>query len=369
MADSSFVARRPFPGIAALVLVCLSACGKSEQALPPPRTVETILAASTSEGAGSAYPGQVVSRFEIDYGFRVGGMLVARSVEVGQYVEAGTVLARLDPSDVEINLRGTTAQSEAAAARSRAESADLERSRRLLAEGFMSQAEFDRLEAGAESAQGQLRASRAQEAGVSQQLSYTVLRARRSGVVTSVSGDAGEVVGAGQPVVSIAEPGALEIAISIPEGEVARFRASTLGVRLWTRPDVTYPGSLRTMAGAANPQTRTFDARVAFEGTGPDTVLGTTAEVLAQGQATNDDGIALPTTALVDRRGQPTVWVVAGSPSRATPRTVTIAAVRDDVVIVARGLRAGERVVTAGAHLLKPNEQVRPTSTTASANR
>jgi RND family efflux transporter MFP subunit len=360
---------RPGFGLVALALLGLSGCGNQDQPPAPPRTVETILAVSTSDLADAVYPGQVVSRFAIDYGFRVGGMLVARPVEVGQYVEAGTVLARLDPSDAEINLRGATAQAQAAAAQSQAETADLERSRRLVAEGFMSQAEFDRLQAGADAARGQLRASRAQQAGVSQQLTYTVLRARRSGVVTAVSAEAGEVVGAGQPIISIAEPGALEVAVSIPEGEVGRFRASTLGVRLWARPDQTYPGSLRTLSGAANPQTRTFDARVAFGGTGPDAVLGATAEVSVQTPAADDSGIVLPTTAVIERAGQPTVWVVAGSPSRVTARGVTIGAVRDDTIIVTGGLRAGERVVTAGGHLLKPNEQVRPTPSTASTNR
>jgi multidrug efflux pump subunit AcrA (membrane-fusion protein) len=106
---------RPGFGLVALALLGLSGCGNQDQPPAPPRTVETILAVSTSDLADAVYPGQVVSRFAIDYGFRVGGMLVARPVEVGQYVEAGTVLARLDPSDAEINLRGATAQAQAAA--------------------------------------------------------------------------------------------------------------------------------------------------------------------------------------------------------------------------------------------------------------
>jgi RND family efflux transporter MFP subunit len=161
-------------------------------------------------------------------------MIIARPVEVGQQVAAGQILARLDPKDVDVSLQSATAQTSAAAAQSQAQTTDLARARRLLGEGFISQAEFDRQEAATRSALAQLRSARAQQTGASQQLSYTALRASQAGVVTTVQGDVGEVVPAGQPIVVVQSPGALEVATNVPEGEVARFRAARLGVRLWT---------------------------------------------------------------------------------------------------------------------------------------
>jgi multidrug efflux system membrane fusion protein len=80
-----------------------------------------------------------------------------------------------------------------------------------------------------------------------------------------VQGEVGEVVPAGQPVVVVQSPGAIEVAISIPEGKVAALRSARLGVRLWTDPKKIYPARIRTLSAAANQQTRTFDARIPFD--------------------------------------------------------------------------------------------------------
>lgn len=358
-------------GVAAAALgagLSLAGCGKEETPPEAPRLVETIVAASDTAAASSTYSGQVVSKYSADYGFRVGGMLIARDVEVGQQVVAGQVLARLDPKDIDVNVRNASAQTAASAAQAQAQTADLARSRQLVAEGFMSKAEFDRVKAGAESSQAQLNAARAQQTGAQQQLSYTVLRATRAGVVTAVNGDVGEVVPAGQPVVSVAAPGSLEVAISIPEGEVARFRGARLGVRLWTQPDQVFPATIRTLAGAANPQTRTFDARVSFTAPGGQAAIGGTAEVVAYaGQGAQ--GVAVPTTAVIPTGANQVVWVVSGTPAKVQPRTVTLGAVHDDDVIIATGVKPGERIVTAGGHLLRPGQSVRPIVSSTDANR
>jgi RND family efflux transporter MFP subunit len=258
----------------------LAACSGHEEPAAPPRTVETTIVTPASGAVSTVYSGQVVSRYAGNYGFRIGGMIVERPVEVGQSVSAGQILARLDPRDVDVSVRSASAQTSAAAAQSSAQTTDLARARRLLAEGFISQAEFDRQQAATQSAQAQLRSARAQQTGASQQLSYTALRASRAGVVTAVQGEVGEVVPAGQPVVVVQSPGAIEVAISIPEGEVAALRSARLGVRLWTDPKKIYPARIRTLSAAANQQTRTFDARIPFDAPPGAAAIGGTAEVV-----------------------------------------------------------------------------------------
>jgi RND family efflux transporter MFP subunit len=167
--------------IAALpALGMLAACSGHEEPAAPPRTVETTIVTPASGAVSTVYSGQVVSRYAGNYGFRIGGMIVERPVEVGQSVSAGQILARLDPRDVDVSVRSASAQTSAAAAQS-SQTTDLARARRLLAEGFISQAEFDRQQAATQSAQAQLRSARAQQTGASQQLSYT--RCARAGPV------------------------------------------------------------------------------------------------------------------------------------------------------------------------------------------
>ncbi len=364
--------KTPTPSLVLLAVMAtagsLAGCGKAEQAARPLRTVETVVVAPASGAVSRVYSAQVVSRYSGDYGFRISGMITERPVEIGQQVSAGQVLARLDPQDVQVNVRSAAAQTSAAAAQSEAQTTDLARARRLLAEGFISQAEFDRLQASSRSAQAQLRSARAQQTGADQQLSYTVLRASRSGVVTAVHGDAGEVVPAGQPVVVVESPGAMEVATSVPEGEVTTFRGSQLGVRFWTNPSQTYPARIRTLSAAANAQTRTFDARVAFDAPPGAAAIGSTAEVVIN-EPVAQRALRVPLSAIT-RRGQASVvWVVSGKPATVQPRPVTIQATQDSDVLLASGIRAGDRVVSAGAHLLRPGEVVRPVASSASANR
>lgn len=340
-------------------LCLLAGCGSRTPASVAPRTVETIVLKPASGAVSTVYSGQVVSRYVGNYGFRVGGMIIARPVEVGQQVAAGQVLARLDPKDVDVSLQSATAQTSAAAAQSQAQTTDLARARRLLGEGFISQAEFDRQEAATRSALAQLRSARAQQTGATQQLSYTALRASRAGVVTAVQGDVGEVVPASQPIVVVESPGALEVATSVPEGEVARFRAARLGVRLWTSPGRIYPARIRTLSAAANAQTRTFDTRILFDAPPGAAAIGSTAEVVID-DAVGPAAQRVPLSAIARQDGRAVIWTVSGTPAKVQPRPVTVQAVQDNDALVTSGVRAGDRIVTAGAHLLKPGDIVRP---------
>ncbi|WP_304273931.1 efflux RND transporter periplasmic adaptor subunit [Caulobacter segnis] len=345
-------------------VVILTGCGPQKTPAPPYRTVEAIVAAPATGSLRSVYSGQVVARYSIQYGFRVPGQIASRPVEIGQTVAAGQVLASLDPKDLAANARGAAAQTSAADAQANAQSADLQRARSLLAQGFISKAEFDQTQAAAKGAQAQLRAAQAQQTGAGQQLSYSSLRAVRAGVVTAVAGEAGQVVAAGQPVVTVDTPGELEIAVSVPEGEVSAFRGASLGVRLWNSSQV-FPGQVRTLSAAANPQTRTFDARVAFKPPPGVAAIGGTAEVIVQQSAADGATLRVPLAAVTERDGHSVVWVISGQPQRVQPRIVTIKAMQDNAVLLAGGLAPGERIVSAGAHLMRPGQAVTAVSSSA----
>lgn len=350
-----------------LPILLVAGCGGNEATIEVPRGVETMVVAPGSADTSAIYSGPVVSRYSGSYGFRLSGMITARSVEIGQRVSQGQILARLDPRDVEVNVRSAQAQSAAAATRANAQIADLARARALLAEGFISPAEFDQTRAATAGAQAQLRSAQESQTSVQQQLSYTVLRAGRAGVVTAVSGDVGEVVAAGQPIVTVEEPGSIEVSVAIPEGEVGRFRSSSLSVRSWASPGVTYPGYIRTIAAAASPQTRTFEARIAFTAPLGAVAIGNTAEVLAE-QSVSAPRYRVPLAAVTRDQGVSVVWIVSGTPAIVRPRRVEISSVQDNFVLITTGLRPGDRIASAGAHLLKAGQKVRILPSTAKAD-
>lgn len=355
--------------VVACVATMLAACGQqnNDQKEHDTRPVETVMVGPATGSVSTIYSGQVVPEYAGNYGFRVAGMIVERFVDVGDTVKAGQILAKLDPKDIDTHVRAAKAQVSAAQAQAETLAADLRRARKLAVEGFISAAELDRVKAGSESADSQLQAARALLTEAQQAYSYTELRSAKAGVVVAVRGDAGEVVPAGLPVVTVADPSELEAAVSVPEGEVARFRSAQLGVRLWTDRSTTYPAKIRTLSAAADPKTRTFDARVSFVAPAGAAAIGNTAEVVVKERVTADL-VRVPLSAVVEHQGQSAVWVVSGEPPIAHPRTVTIQTAQNNALLLSSGVQAGELIVSAGAHLLKDGQVVRPVSSSESSS-
>jgi len=343
--------------LAALSTLALAGCGSSDVTPAPNRPVETFVVPADSGGTKTVYSGSVVSRYDGQYSFRTSGIVSERLVEFGQEVTAGQALARLNTTDASLSLQSADAQVAAAAAAQVQQNADLERSRALLGRGFVSKNEIERRQTSADQASAQLRLTTAQRELARRQLSYTVLRAAKSGVVTAVNADIGSVVAAGQPVITVSNPGQIEVAISIPEADLAAFRRARLSVRLWNAPGIAYPGTIRLLAQAANNVTRTFDARIIFPAPSINGLIGTTAEVQAVFPV-QSGVVRVPLSSITQRKGRPNVWVVSGKPLKAAPRVVTMTAMGQDAAVITSGLRPGERIVSAGAHLIQPGQSV-----------
>ena len=174
-------------------------------------------------------------------------------------------------------------------------------------------------------------------------------------MISAVLADAGQVVSAGQPVFRLARPEELEVAIAIPEGRLAEFKAARqIAVNLWAQPDLAMKGEVRELAAAADPATRTYAARIRIADPAPTAQLGMTARVIlgsASGAA-----IVVPLTALVDHGKGPQVWVV--NDGRATQRPVEVASFREDGAVIASGLKAGEMVILTGQRRLVDGQAV-----------
>lgn len=346
------------PLIAALLL---SACHRQEQAaFEEVRPVKTIVAGQSEGSIGVGYSGEIVARHESQLGFRTSGKVSARLVDVGSIVKRGKPLMRLSPEQEALQLSAANADVDAAQSRVTQAHIDLQRTDQLLKQQFASRAELDQQRLALEQAEAQLRAATARRDAVVNQQGYTVLTSDRDGVVTAVSAEVGQVVAAGQPVVTVAADGEREVAISIPESRIEELRlARSLRVSVWAHPGNSWEGSLRELAPATDNITRTYSARIAVRN--PDTKLlrlGMTASVLLV-DAEEGRSIYLPLTAIVDRAGQRQVWLVDPQTSQVALRTVTLGTVQDDRVQVLAGLSGGETVVSAGVHMLQSGQRVK----------
>lgn len=305
------------------------------------------------------FAGEVRARHEADLAFRVGGKLLSRRIDVGATVKAGDELARLDPADLQ--LAAQSARAQLAAAESDAATTKAERMRYagLLEKKFISQAAFDARDNLAKAAAARLEQAHAQNAATGNQLAYGTLRADRSGVITGVFADAGQVVAAGQPVVRLALPIEKEVVIAVPESRMAALKAAqSFRISLWAAPHLQLVGELRELSPAADALTRTYAARVRIVNPPPEVQLGMTARVHATSRAPDNAPILVPAAAIVDQGQGPSVWLVVNNTVRR--QAVVIERFREDGVVLASGLRGGERIVAAGAYRLAEGQAVRP---------
>ena len=341
-------------------LVTLGGCGRKPEPIAeePPRPVRTLTVAAGPVLPEWSLAGEVKPRVEVRYGFRVGGRVIERKVEVGDRVEAGQVLARLDPQDLTPALDAQRAQQEALRTELALARAELARAERLRAGNFVSDANVERQRATVDAAAARLQAATAQVNQARHAVEYQQLKADSAGVVTAIDAEAGQVVALGQAVVRIARARDAEIQVNIPEQELGRARAAVdWTVTLAGLPGRQWQATLRELSPAADPASRTYAARLALAGDIDDVALGMSATATARGSA--ETRIQVPLTALHSRDGQAKVWVVDPATSTVRARPVTTGAILDDGIVIREGLQGGETLVTAGANLLREGQQVR----------
>ncbi|MDH4285666.1 MAG: efflux RND transporter periplasmic adaptor subunit [Gallionellaceae bacterium] len=341
-----------------LLPLLLAACEKPSAPPPEPlRPVKTLQVGATPAQGGLSLAGEVRARHEAPLAFRVAGKITECKFNLGDTVQHGQLLARLDPEDYRLSEQASAASvAENKSGQTLAE-AELTRFRSLHEKGFVSAAMLDQKQAAADAARAKAEAALSSREQKTRQLDYTRLLADSDGIVTAKECNAGQVVNAGQPVLYLAQKGEKEIAVHVPEGSLADFRASrSFAVALNAHSTKTYTGVLRELAAAADPATRTYAARITVKDADSSVLLGMSATVHLRVEG--DSSIRLPLGAIVSRDNQPRVWKVdeAGA-VHATP--ISIDRVEGDSVRVTGGLNPGDRVVTAGTNLLRDGEKVK----------
>ena len=119
-----------------------------------------------------------------------------------------------------------------------------------------------------------------------------------------------------------------------------------------------YQTRLRELSDAADPASRTFAARYVLEGEAASAPLGSTVTIgLLTKQTSGSQCVQLPVGAIHDRGNGPGVWIVDDK-SEVKFRSVTIASIGKEEVVVSGGVQAGEKVVALGAHLLHEGQIV-----------
>ncbi|HET9019979.1 MAG TPA: efflux RND transporter periplasmic adaptor subunit [Acetobacteraceae bacterium] len=349
--------------LAALALpVLLGGCFERTQASVEntARPVQVVVVALADDAEARAYSGTIRPRREADLGFRAGGRIAERLVDVGAHVSAGQVLARLDPTDLALAVRGAEADLAAAEAQAVQAVADAGRSAKLRAQGWVAAAADEAKQAAARAATERVASARATLALARNRLTYGDLHAPTDGVVTAVLRDRGTVVGEGDPVFRLAESGAPEVEVQLPEQALPNAGRAGATVTLWARPVQRLPAHLRELSPAAEGRLRTYTARYVLDDAPEWVALGMSA-TLHLPDAAEDRVATLPAAALIDRGDGPGVWQVTPDGTLREHKVAVRRLEQDHVVVT--GLADGAQVVAVGAQKLDPQARVRVADT------
>lgn len=338
-----------------------AACAKQEPVPEPVRAVRTMTVSTDSAGVSHEYAAEVRARTESRLGFRVGGKLVRRPVNLGDAVKPGQLLAQVDAQDLRLGQEAARAAMQAAQVNFEQARADFGRFKDLRDQGFISAADLERRDTTLKAAQAQLAQARAQAGVQGNQAAYATLVADVAGVVTAVETEPGAVVAAGTPIVRVAHDGPRDVVFSVPEHQVGDLRrlvgkAGAVSVALWGSTRGVVPATLREVAAAADPATRTFLVKADIGDAAAR--LGQTATAsIAQPRVA---GITkLPLAAVIEQQGSPAVWVVDKGSMTVKRQPIQVGGAEGNAVVVTGGLAPGQLVVTAGVHVLTPGLKVK----------
>jgi RND family efflux transporter MFP subunit len=354
-----------------LVLVAIGLVGagcsekqaENQKVIRPVKVVQIAKVDATRE---LEYSGSVKARTDMNLGFRIGGKIVERRVDIGQRVKPGDVLARIDSVDYELAVRRAEAVLSASEKQVQTTELARNRARQLFTSNVTPKSQLEQAELAYEQAVSTRDSARSALDEAHNQVAYAALTSDLSGIVTAVNADVGQVIGSGTPVVTVAVDGEKEVQIAVAEMDIAQFGVGKpVKARFWSDDQLVLDGRVREVAGSADAQSRTFAVRVSLPAD-PRVLLGMTATIEAQA-ANSKPFVSIPLTALAEKDGDPIVWVVDRDAGTVHPRPIKVAEFSDDGVRVLNGLVPGDVVVTAGTQFMAEDMKVKLPGTNESA--
>ena len=346
--------------LAGVVLGCLmmAGCGKDEPQPEPVRPVVSVEARAESMQAFGRFAGNIEARYQSVLGFRVPGRIARREVDVGSEVKKGALLAVLDPTDQQNAVRareGDLARIEAQRINAQA---NARRQQELFDRGVGAQAQLDVALTDLKTANSSREQARAAAEQARDQLSYSELRSDHDAVVTDWKVEAGQVVTAGQEVVTLARPDVKEAVIDLPASLADQLPADVkFTVASQLEPSISTTATLREIEPQPDRSTRTRRARLTLAETPPAFRLGTAISVTLTSAIS--PRLRLPIGALQEVDGKQQIWVIDQQNQTVNPRPVTPVSRDADAFVLTAGVKPGERIVSAGVNSLKPGQKIK----------
>lgn len=353
---------RFLPLAALLCLTLFAACDRSPEPVPEPvRPVKTTRAVRADSNKMWSFAGTAEDALATRLSFRVGGKIIEfPGNQIGRKFAQGEVIARLDPSDYDLELRQAKANMEQVRANYVRAKADMERNSRLFESRVISRGELDQVEADFKSFEAQLSASAKQLDIARKRLGYTTLRAPFSGWIGEVEADVHQNVSAGQAIATYNAGRQMKMYIAVPDTLISQVREGDLvAVVFDALPGRTMEGKVEEI-GVESGSGSTYPVKVYLDNADRTVRSGMSGHVNFTGLGRAKAAFYLPPVAVLgEPDGARAVWVVDMKTSTVTRRNVAVGQLTPAGLEILDGIREGDVIVIRGVHSLEEGRKVR----------
>ena len=348
-----------------VVFLTLSACAEEP---PQPteriRAIKTVTVADRAPGIPRKFPGVVEAADTSALSFEVSGNVQEVRVNVGDAVKKGQVLAVLDKRDFRLQVESAQAELTRELAVQTQRRKDLERVKSIFKEdpGATSQAALDEAQAAFESSQSTVNYAISKLDLARRDLEKTELVAPFDGIIAERYIDAFQEISRGQSAFDIFAEGAMEVAISVPETVIDFITLGLSGeVRFPTAQDLVLTGQVSEVSAAAG-TANAFPAKIAILNGNKRVLPGMTAEVTLQiATGVEGDAFLIPVQSVTagEDGGKGYVFVFDPTNSVVKKTDIEVSGFRDNFIIVASGIQAGDIIAVAGVSFLEDGQRVK----------
>ncbi len=301
--------------------------------------------------------GSVSADKSVNLAAEVGGTVAGIYVDVGDTVEKGTLLARLDEERLRIARDLARAEVEIAKANLADSRGDARRQADLFREGVISEDAVEEAELRVNVHTGQLDMAAAKLAAAERDLSDAAIVSPIDGEITRKYIEVGELIQPGEPLFDIVDLARVKVVVHVSELDVTKIKkAQDAEIKVDGYPGIGFHGEVHTIAAQAEPQTRTFPVEILVVNDKPQRLLpGFIGRVRIRGR-TFPDAIVLPQDVVVERDGRPTVFIVTSETVAA--KAVELGFEDRGNVLITRGIEPGDTVVVTGQKSLRDGMKV-----------
>ena len=301
--------------------------------------------------------GRLAPNREVTLSAELGGVVESYSADIGDRVESGQTLVSIDPTDYRLALKEAEANLEVAQVRLDASKKSFTRTKNLLPRKVIAPDAYDKSEMDYKSSRATVTRVKTLVEIARERLDKTHIRAPFSGLIATRKVEIGQIVGMGQPLMTLVDLDAVRVFIHLPERDYVHLdRDDPITVAIEASPESLFTGRIDRIGIKADERTNTFDVEILVDN--PDLFLkaGMTARVRVT-TSVIPGAIMIPQSAVLYRKDRREVFVV-GPDQKAEVREIDLGRSEGALIQILKGLIPGDRLVVTGGQYIKSGDPV-----------